>query len=57
MLRGVRHLFVYRAAMRAALRKPVDATFAVRDQMGRGNRRGVPLRQPHVRCLVQQSDG
>ncbi len=32
-LRRVRHLFVNRANMRAALRKLVNATFAVRDEM------------------------
>ncbi|MFE3145606.1 MULTISPECIES: Tn3 family transposase [unclassified Streptomyces] len=39
-LRRVRHLFVHRANMRAAPRKLVNATFAVRDEMWRGT--GTP---------------
>ncbi|MFE7663954.1 Tn3 family transposase [Streptomyces celluloflavus] len=41
-LRGVRHLFVNRANMRAALRKLVNAAFAVRDEMWWGTAPRAP---------------
>ena len=55
-LRRVRHLFVNRDNMRAALRKLVNATFAVRDEMWWGTGTRVRLRQPQVRRLVLEPD-
>ena len=55
-LRRVRHLFVRRANMRAALRKLVNATFAPPGRDVVGHRHRVCLRQPPVRRLVQQPD-